>query len=68
MDFIQHSGYKAPQFHNDICLLHFDEPFRLNKHVKQVNLAQKMPYKGHECVISGWGATSVNDLSVFVHA
>lgn len=65
MDFVQHTGYKAPQFFNDICLIHFKEPLVKTKYVQFINLSSKTPYYGTDCQISGWGATSVSKHSKF---
>ena len=61
-EYIQHSKFALPKYFDDICFLHFDEPFVQNGDVQPVLLASKTPYTGADCFISGWGSTSVSLL------
>ena len=58
IDYIQHTKYKAPNFFNDICLLHLEDPFIINRFVQPVEPTFKTPYYGAMCMISGWGSSS----------
>jgi hypothetical protein len=67
MDYIQHEAYHAPSFHDDICLLHFKEPFVQNEYVQPIELTSKTPYYGTDCLVSGWGSSSVS-ISIFTRS
>lgn len=55
---IQHEGYVAGVYHNDISLLVLQSNLQYNDRVQQINLATREPANGANAVVSGWGTTS----------
>ncbi|XP_066538709.1 anionic trypsin-2-like [Hoplias malabaricus] len=60
---IPHPDYNKETFDNDIMLIKLSQPAVLNAFVQPIPLATTCAKEGDQCLVSGWGDQSINDVN-----
>ncbi|XP_067245926.1 trypsin-2-like [Chanodichthys erythropterus] len=61
---IPHLKYNDQPHNNDIMLIRLRKPAIFNKYVKPIPLTTNCTSAGEQCLVSGWGKTTVGSASV----